>query len=174
MRSFLKKFLTYFVAAGIFSFFLNLFLLTPSLYMLQVYDRVLGSKSVDTLYFITMLLVLALLVMGGMEFVRSRLLVRANNAIDAQLAPYLLEKMSRGAVLPEGNTYAHGLKDLATIKSFLTGSGLAEEVCKLLDNKLLRSFIGDNARKVVCDRYDLKTICLPKQIEWVERLASIS
>lgn len=124
MRSFLKKFLTYFVAAGIFSFFLNLFLLTPSLYMLQVYDRVLGSKSVDTLYFITMLLVLALLVMGGMEFVRSRLLVRANNAIDAQLAPYLLEKMSRGAVLPEGNTYAHGLKDLATIKSFLTGSGI--------------------------------------------------
>ncbi len=123
MRSFLRKFVAYFVAAGIFSFFLNLFLLTPSLYMLQVYDRVLGSRNVDTLYFLTSLLVAALLVMGGMEFVRARLLVRANNAIDAELAPYLFRKMTEGAVAPEGNKYAHGLKDLSTIKSFLTGSG---------------------------------------------------
>ena len=124
MRTFLKKFLAYFVAAGIFSFFLNLFLLSPSLYMLQVYDRVLGSRSVDTLYFITGLLLVALLVMGGMELVRSRLLVRANNAIDSQLAPYLLKKMTEGAVSPEGNQYAHGLRDLNTIQAFLTGSGI--------------------------------------------------
>ena len=103
---------------------MNLLLLTPSLYMLQVYDRVLGSRSEETLWFITIMLLLALVVMGAMELVRSRLLVRANNAIDAQLAPYLLEKMAAGAVSPEGNQYGHGLKDLNTIKAFLTGSGI--------------------------------------------------
>jgi len=124
MRAFLRKFLPFFVAAGVFSFFMNMLLLTPSLYMLQVYDRVLGSRSEETLWFITLLLVVALLVMGAMELVRSRLLVRANNAIDAQLAPYLLQKMAEGATSPEGNQYSHGLKDLNAIKSFLTGTGI--------------------------------------------------
>lgn len=124
MRAFLRKFLPFFVAAGLFSFVLNLLLLTPSLYMLQVYDRVLGSRSEETLWFITLLLLIALVVMGAMELVRSRLLVRANNAIDAQLAPYLLKKMAEGATSPEGNQYSHGLKDLNAIKTFLTGSGI--------------------------------------------------
>lgn len=124
MRAFLRKFLPFFVAAGVFSFFMNMLLLTPSLYMLQVYDRVLGSRSEETLWFITLLLIVALVVMGAMELVRSRLLVRANNAIDAQLAPYLLEKMAEGATSPEGNQYSHGLKDLNAIKTFLTGTGI--------------------------------------------------
>ena len=124
MRSFLRKFLIYFVAAGVFSFFMNMLLLTPSLYMLQVYDRVLGSRSEETLWFLTLILVCALFVMGTMELVRSRLLVRANNAIDAQLAPYLLKKMAEGATSPEGNRYSYGIKDLAAIKTFLTGPGI--------------------------------------------------
>ncbi|MDD2734500.1 MAG: type I secretion system permease/ATPase [Desulfuromonadaceae bacterium] len=124
MRTFLSKFLLFFVAAGVFSFFMNMLLLTPSLYMLQVYDRVLGSRSVETLWFLTLLLLAALAVMGSMELVRSRLLVRANNAIDAQLAPYLLRKMAEGATSPEGNQYSHGLRDLNSLKSFLTGPGI--------------------------------------------------
>lgn len=124
MRTFLSKFLLFFVAAGVFSFFMNMLLLTPSLYMLQVYDRVLGSRSVETLWFLTLLLLSALAVMGSLELVRSRLLVRANNAIDAQLAPYLLSKMAEGATSPEGNQYSHGLRDLNSLKSFLTGPGV--------------------------------------------------
>lgn len=124
MRSFLRKFLPFFVAAAAFSFVMNMLLLTPSLYMLQVYDRVLGSRSEDTLWFLTLLLMAALLVMASMELVRSRLLVRANNAIDAELAPYLLRKMAEGATSPEGNKYSYGIRDLAAIKSFLTGPGI--------------------------------------------------
>jgi len=124
MRSFLRKFLPFFVAAGVFSFFMNMLLLTPSLYMLQVYDRVLGSRSEETLWFLTLMLVSALFVMGTMELVRSRLLVRANNAIDAELAPYLLRKMAEGATSPEGNRYSYGIKDLASLKGFLTGPGM--------------------------------------------------
>lgn len=124
MRAFLRKFLPFFVAAGVFSFVMNMLLLSPSLYMLQVYDRVLGSRSEETLLFLTLLLLSALAVMGSMELVRSRLLVRANNAIDAELAPYLLKKMTAGAVSPEGNQYSHGLRDLNSMKSFLTGPGI--------------------------------------------------
>lgn len=124
MRSFLRKFLPFFVAAAVFSFFMNMLLLTPSLYMLQVYDRVLGSRSEETLWFLTLILLSALFVMGTMELVRSRLLVRANNAIDAQLAPYLLKKMAEGATSPDGNRYSYGIKDLGAMKAFLTGPGI--------------------------------------------------
>lgn len=124
MRSFLKKFRLFFIFAGLFSFVINMFLLTPSLYMLQTYDRVLGSRSLETLYMLTLMLAIALLVMSALEMVRSRLLVRANNAIDAMLAPHLLQSMLAGATSPDGNRYANGLKDLNLIKTFLTGPAI--------------------------------------------------
>ena len=124
MRSFLRKFLPFFVAAGIFSFFINMLLLAPSLYMLQTYDRVLGSRSLETLYMLTLILAVLLLSMSALEMVRSRLLVQANTAIDNMLAPYLLEKMIADATSPEGNKYTYGLRDLNSIKAFLGGVGI--------------------------------------------------
>lgn len=124
MRSFIRKFLSFFVAAAVFSFVINMLLLTPSLYMLQVYDRVLGSRSEETLLMLTIILGVALLVVSALEFVRSRLLIKANNAIDAMLAPYLLHKMFITANSPEGTQYAYGLKDLNSIKTFLTGNAI--------------------------------------------------
>jgi ABC-type protease/lipase transport system fused ATPase/permease subunit len=124
MRSFLRKFLPFFVAAGVFSFFINMLLLAPSLYMLQTYDRVLSSRSLETLYMLTLLLGVLLLSMSALEMVRSRLLVKANTAIDNMLAPYLLDKMIAGATSPEGNKYSYGLKDLNSLKSFLGGQGI--------------------------------------------------
>ena len=124
MRAFLRKFLVFFVFAGLFSFVINMLLLTPSLYMLQTYDRVLGSRSEETLWMLTLILAVALMVMSALELVRTRLLVKANNALDAMLAPYLLHKMIAGATSPEGTQYPHGLKDLNSIKTFLTGSGI--------------------------------------------------
>lgn len=124
MRSFLKKFRIFFLFAGLFSFVINMLLLMPSLYMLQVYDRVLSSRSEETLLMLTLILGGAMLVMGSLEFVRSRLLVTANNAIDDMMAPYLMKKMISGATDPEGKQYASGLRDLSAIKTFLSGSGI--------------------------------------------------
>ena len=124
MRSFIRKFLPFFVAAAAFSFVINMLLLAPSLYMLQVYDRVLGSRSIETLIMLTIILGGALLVMSALDFVRSRLLIKANNSLDAMLAPYLLDKMIATANSPEGSPYAHGLKDLSSIKTFLTGNAI--------------------------------------------------
>lgn len=124
MRSFIRKFLSYFIFAAFFSFIINMLLLVPMIYTLQTYDKVLASRSVETLMMLTIMLTIALVVMGLLEYVRSRLLVIANNAIDATLAPYLFHKMIAGATSPEGNQYPHGLKDLATIKAFLTGNAI--------------------------------------------------
>lgn len=124
MRAFIKTFRIYFIYAGFFSFVINMLLLTPSLYMLQTYDRVLGSRSMETLFMLTLILGVLLMTMSALEIVRSRLLVKASNAIDGMLAPYLLHKMVAGATSPEGNRYALGLKDLSSIKTFLGGSGI--------------------------------------------------
>src|SRR5207237_9019497 len=83
----------HFVAAAIFSLLINILFLAPTIYMLQVYDRVVPTGGKTTLLFVTIALALALLAMTGLEMVRSRLLVRASERVDAVLAPRILEQM---------------------------------------------------------------------------------
>ena len=71
---------------ALFSLVANLLMLTPTLYMLQVYDRVMISGNPLTLLALTVLTVFLFLVMGFAEWVRSRLLVRASAAFDARLS----------------------------------------------------------------------------------------
>jgi ATP-binding cassette subfamily C exporter for protease/lipase len=65
---------------ALFSFIANMLMLTPTLYMLQVFDRVMVSGNALTLLALTALTVFLFLVMGFAEWVRSRLLVRASAA----------------------------------------------------------------------------------------------
>ncbi|WP_230086308.1 type I secretion system permease/ATPase [Halomonas sp. 328] len=113
-----------FVSVGLFSLFVNLLMLVPPLYMLQVYDRVLATQSVDTLLMLTLVVVFLFLVMGGLELVRSRMLVRVGNRIDARLHRRLYEAMFRRSLLTQGQQTAQPLSDLTNLRQFLTGSGL--------------------------------------------------
>ena len=74
-----------FFAAGGFSFVINMIMLVPAIYMLQIYDRVLSSRSESTLLMLTLLVLGLYALMGGLEWVRSRLLVRAGSMLDAQM-----------------------------------------------------------------------------------------
>ncbi len=74
-----------FAIAGFFSLFINLLMLAPSLYMLQVYDRVLASRSEFTLLMLTLLIAGSLIVMGALEWVRSQILVRVGARMDVLL-----------------------------------------------------------------------------------------
>jgi len=67
---------TAFVLVGLFSIFANLLMLTSPIYMMQVYDRVLGSESLDTLLALTFLAGFLFLVMGILDYVRGRILGR--------------------------------------------------------------------------------------------------
>ncbi|MBU6505459.1 MAG: type I secretion system permease/ATPase, partial [Betaproteobacteria bacterium] len=75
-----------FVAVAAFSFVINFLYLTPSLYMLQVYDRVVTSRSELTLIFLSVIAVAMFVVMGGLEYARSQVLIRVGNAIDEVLS----------------------------------------------------------------------------------------
>src|SRR5690349_13031006 len=74
-------------AAGIFSLVLNVLMLTSSLYMMQVYDRVLASGSTATLVYLTMIALGALAVMSILDSIRSRVMGRIGTWVEARLGP---------------------------------------------------------------------------------------
>lgn len=119
-------FKNYILPTAFFSFIINMFMLAPSLFMFQMFDRVIGTRSKEALWLLSLLLLVALVVMAIIEVVRSRILVNANNAMDLMLAPYLLKKMVEGATSPEGNPNTYALKDLQTVRTFLTGQGIIQ------------------------------------------------
>jgi len=83
----------HFMAAAVFSLLINILYLAPTLYMLQVYDRVVPTAGKLTLLFITLALAFALLALSALDMVRNRLLVRASQRLDALLAPRILRQM---------------------------------------------------------------------------------
>ena len=74
-----------FATVGVFSAIINLLLLVPALYMLQVYDRVLASRNETTLLMLTLMVVGAYLLMGSLEFVRSFVLIRVGAQFDMRM-----------------------------------------------------------------------------------------
>ena len=70
---------------GLFSGVVNMLMLAGPLYMLQVYDRVLASRSVPTLIALSLFLVIAYAFQGGLDVVRSRLVVRIASLLDLRL-----------------------------------------------------------------------------------------
>jgi ATP-binding cassette subfamily C protein len=80
----------HFIWAALFSALANLLFLAPTLYMLQVYDRVVPTRGGGTLAFLTLALLLAYATLSLLEYVRSRLLVRASIGLDRQLARTLI------------------------------------------------------------------------------------
>ncbi len=80
----------HFIAAAVFSLLTNVLYLAPTLYMLEVYDRVVPTAGTTTLLFVTMALALALLTLASLDMVRNRLLIRASERVDALVAPRIL------------------------------------------------------------------------------------
>ncbi|ADR34760.1 type I secretion system ATPase [Sulfuricurvum kujiense DSM 16994] len=113
-----------FYFAGFVSLFINLLMLVPSLYMLQLYDRVLASRSQETLLMLTLIVVAMFAVMGTLEFVRSRILIRVGNKIDSQMSTRLFDAMFALANRYPGKATAQPLGDLTQIRQFLTGTPL--------------------------------------------------
>ncbi|SDT84642.1 ATP-binding cassette, subfamily C, EexD [Desulfobacula phenolica] len=104
--------------------FINTLHLTFSLYMLAVYDNVLSSYSFPTLYAITALALVALTVLGSLEFCRSRLLVRAGVKLDGLLSRRVLKDMLRDLCRADSMKYTQGLKDINTLRNYLGGNSI--------------------------------------------------
>ncbi|MBV2135002.1 type I secretion system permease/ATPase [Pseudomonas sp. MAP12] len=114
-----------FIATGFFSLFVNILMLVPTFYMLQVYDRVIASGSESTLLMLTLILVLLLATMGALEWVRSRIMVRISTRLDILLGGRLYNASFKQALYSGGmNASAQPLNDMTGLRQFLTGNGL--------------------------------------------------
>ncbi len=114
-----------FLYVAFFSLFINLLMLVPTFYMLQLYDRVVATGSESTLVVLTVLMLFLLGTMGGLEWVRSRILVRVGTRMDALLSSRLYEVSFKRALYTGGALAdTQPLQDLAGLRNFLTGSSL--------------------------------------------------
>ena len=114
-----------FYTAAFFSLFINLLMITPAIYMLQVYDRVLSSGSESTLLVITLLLVFLFIAMGLLEWMRSLILVRVSSKLETLLNSRLFTVSFKQALYSGGqNSNGQPLEDLTALRQFMTGNGL--------------------------------------------------
>jgi PrtD family type I secretion system ABC transporter len=126
MSGYLARCRGYFLYAGLFSLFINLLTLTLPLFMLQVFDRVLTSRSLETLVMLVVVTVFSLVVLSVLDNLRSRVLLGAGIALDGMLGPPVVAGLLYRAALPQSgaNPYASGLRDVAVLRGFLTGPGI--------------------------------------------------
>lgn len=113
-----------FIMVGLFSMFINILMLVPPLYMLQLYDRVLGSRSQDTLIMLTLIVVVLFITMGLLEVVRSRVLVRVGNKLDSMLSQRIFDSLFELERKAPGRSSSMPLNDLTQVRQFMTGNGL--------------------------------------------------
>ncbi len=106
---------------GFLSLFVNVLMLTGPLYMLQVYDRVITSQSMSTLIVLSILMVAMYGFMGLMDFLRTRILVRIGNYVEAELSAPIFKSWLAQGVRGERGAAQRPLQNLAVLKRFLTG-----------------------------------------------------
>ena len=112
------------ISCGFFSVVVNLLMLTGPLFMLQVYDRVLGSRSIATLVALVVIVAFLFLMMGVLDHARGRVLARVGARLQARLDSRVLRAILSRSVSPaERARPATGLRDLEAIQRFASGSG---------------------------------------------------
>ena len=109
---------------GAFSFFANVLMLAPTLYMLQVFDRVMLSQNEFTLISLTLITTLFFAVMAFAEWVRSRLLVRAGVRFDAYLNSRVFKASFDAQLNQSSANPIQSFSDLTNLRQFLTGNGI--------------------------------------------------
>ncbi|WP_448956391.1 type I secretion system permease/ATPase [Labrys neptuniae] len=113
-----------FIGVGIMSFMINLLYLNGSLFMLEVYDRVLPSRSVPTLVGLVVLAGGLYVAQGLLELIRSRILVRVGTSLDEALGGRIFESVIRLPLIAGGGGDGlQPLRDLDSVRSFLSGMG---------------------------------------------------
>ena len=119
-----------FIGVALVTVFINLLMLVSPIYMMQVYDRVLSSRSETTLWMITAAAVMLYIVYASLEAMRSRTMVRVGVLLDDRLGPRVFDAVFRVSLsLPKGSLHsmqlnsAQPLRDLDTVRQFATGSG---------------------------------------------------
>lgn len=124
------------IEIGLFSAALNLLLLVPPLYLMQIYDRIIPSASYDTLIYITLIVVFALVVLGLLEIARQLYASRVASRFATLLGPDAFLSSLNGKRADYADIQP--LRDLTTLRSFVASRALSS----LFDLPFMPVFIG--------------------------------
>ena len=113
-----------FLATALFSLAVNLLMLTAPLYMLQVFDSVLSSRSTDTLLMLTIIALVALATLAVLDAVRGMVLVRLGAWLERQLGGPVLSASIMDTVRSGEDPSVQGLRDLGTVRAFIGGPSI--------------------------------------------------
>ncbi len=110
----------HFVWAAVFSALVNILYLAPTLYMMQVYDRVVPTGGMDTLFLVSVVVVFALGTLAGLDWLRTRLLVRAGLRLDKLLASKV---MARVVDLQSKQPSTQAMREFDNVRGAVSGQG---------------------------------------------------
>ncbi|MGV8713231.1 MAG: type I secretion system permease/ATPase, partial [Nitrosomonas sp.] len=109
---------------GVFSAVINMLMLMPAIYMLQLYDSVLTSRNEMTLLMLTLIMLGAYIFMGALEYVRSFVLIRVGAQLDMKLNKRVYTAAFEQSLKQGDGNAGQALKDLTNLRQFLTGNAL--------------------------------------------------
>ncbi len=113
-----------FLGVALLSGLINLLTLSGSVFMLEVYDRVLPSRSIPTLVGLCLVLLLLYAFQGSFDMIRSRILARVGAALDEELNQPVFRSLMRASIAaPKEASGQQALRDLDQLRAFLAGSG---------------------------------------------------
>ena len=113
-----------FAMVGLFSMLANLLLLSPTMYMLQVFDRVMASQNELTLLMMSLITLFLFMVMAFSEWMRSKVLVRSGMRLDNLLGARIFEASFEARLSRQGEAAKRAFSDLLQVRQFLTGNGI--------------------------------------------------
>jgi len=114
-----------FISAAGFSMVINLLQLVPTIYMLQLYDRVVPTGNMSTLTMLTLILMVLFITQGILEWVRSQILVRVSTRLETMLNGRLYKVAYKQSLFTGGQrATSQPLDDLTALRQFMTGNGL--------------------------------------------------
>lgn len=120
----LMEFKKIFITIGLFSAVINLLMLVPSFYMLEVYDRVLASRNEFTLLMLTLMMLGLYILISVLEHIRSMVVIRVGGRLDDFLNNRVYTAAFEQNLKKSGVNAGQALNDLTVIRQFVTGNGL--------------------------------------------------
>lgn len=107
-----------FFSVVFFSFFVNLLMLTVPIYLLQLYDRVIPNRSTETLVFLTIIAIAALITLSVLDATRSAILIKMGTWLDRRLSSHIISATVKRSLSKEKPSSIRVLNDLATLRNF--------------------------------------------------------
>ena len=120
----LLKFKKVFYSIGIFTAVINILMLVPSIYMMEIYDRVLGSKNSFTLIMLSVMAIGLYSLVSVLEYLRAMVVVRIGAKMDSYLNQRVYTAAFEQNLTKQGVDAGTALQDLTTVRQFVTGAGM--------------------------------------------------